>query len=151
MEALQAAPAGSKPRNAHAPTCECVVCVNRRRADERRQQRAASAGGSEGDGDAGAEGGADAEEGEEQQQETAGQTDKQHVKAEVSGRDHEEVGGRVSVADRAIEGVDGCSVLNRDRVAMAREMGMRAQRVGWKLKRVRSNNRRQRGRQTSNM
>jgi hypothetical protein len=72
------------------------------------------------------------------------------VKAEVSGRDIEEVGVRVDVADRAIEGVDGCSVLNRDRVrvAMAGVIGMRAQRVG---RRLRINNRRQRGRQTRNM
>lgn len=83
-DALMAAP-GGKPRNAHAPTCDCIVCKNRRRAEERRQQEAA-AGGAEGGGDAAAAAGGNADDDEEQQEGDAaagGTEGKQQVKAEV--------------------------------------------------------------------
>jgi len=50
MEGLLAS--GVKPRNAHAPTCDCIVCTNRRRAEERKQREAAEAA-AEGGGDEG--------------------------------------------------------------------------------------------------
>jgi hypothetical protein len=93
MDALIAAASGTKPRNAHAPTCDCVVCQNRRRAEERRrQQEAAGAGEDGGDASAAAaavDGGGDDED-QQQEEEAAGAAaaaggpeSKQHVKAEV--------------------------------------------------------------------